>query len=363
MMIRGHFHFRLFCLILVASVLLISACSKHVDDTAGGADNEFIDLSLEGYANCYIVSKEGAYAFTPTRGNSGESVGDISSVEVLWESYGNAEISSSSTLIRYLEYVDGQITFKTPKSLVEGNLMIAAKNSRGTILWSWHIWITDKMTKQVYNNNAGDVMPRNLGAISGKAGEAGSLGLLYQWGRKDPFLSGMTEKVASSASTGTIDFVVRNPMTFVTAHKSNNDWFYTGSVETDDTRWTDSGKMKSMYDPCPVGWRVPDGGKEGLWAKAAGTISYFSDYPYDKENRGMNFSNKFSSAGNVWYPATGYMGHNDAVLYGLGSYGCYWSASTFGYAAYCLYFNESGTVVPADFNSRACAFAVRCVKE
>ena len=344
----------------IVCCVVLFGCSKPSIEEA--PESEFVNLSEEGYANCYIVSKEGAYAFTPTRGNSGESVGEISSVEVIWES-SDGEISSSSTLIRYLKYVDGQITFKTPNSLTEGNLVIAAKNFRGTILWSWHIWITDRMTKQTYNNNAGNVMPRNLGAISGKAGEAGSLGLLYQWGRKDPFLGNMPEKVASNVTTGTVDFVVQNPMTFVTANKNNNDWYYTGSVETDDTRWTDSSKMKSMYDPCPVGWRVPDGGKEGLWAKTTGTSVYFSDYPYDNDNGGMNFSNKFSTAGNVWYPAAGYIGHNDAVLYGAGSYGCYWTASSFGYAAYCLYFNESGTVVPADFNSRACALSVRCVQE
>ena len=345
---------------IVCSVALV-CCTKPVIDVA--PESEFVNLSAEGYANCYVVSKEGAYAFTPTRGNSGESVGEISSVELLWESDGSDVMLASNTLIRYLKYDGSQITFKTPKSLVEGNLVIAAKNSRGTILWSWHIWVTDRMTKQVYNNNAGDVMPRNLGALSGKAGEAGSSGLLYQWGRKDPFLGNFSKKVASTATTGIIDFVVQNPTTFVTSNKSNNDWYYTGSAETDDTRWTDSSKKKSMYDPCPVGWRVPDGGKEGLWAKATGSSVYFSDYPYDKVSGGMNFSNKFSSAGNVWYPATGYMGHNDAVLYGLGSYGSYWTATSYGHAAYCFYFNDSGTVVPADFNSRASALSVRCVKE
>ena len=76
-----------------------------------------MNLSEEGYANCYIVSNEGAYAFTPTRGNSGESVGEISSVEVLWESDGSDVVTTSNTLIRYLKYDGGQITFKTPKSI------------------------------------------------------------------------------------------------------------------------------------------------------------------------------------------------------------------------------------------------------
>ena len=347
---------------IVCSVALV-CCTKPVIDEMGVPESKFVNLSAEGYANCYVVSKEGAYAFTPTRGNSGESVGEIASVEALWESDVNGEISTSCVLITDLEYVDGQITFKTPKSLTEGNIVIAAKNSRGTILWSWHIWITGRMTKQIYNNNAGDVMPRNLGALSGKSGEVGSSGLLYQWGRKDPFLGNMPDKVASSPATGTIDFVIQNPMVFVTADSSNHDWYYTGSRETDDTRWTDSSSKKSIYDPCPAGWRVPDGGNDGLWAKAAGSSVYFYDYPYDNENGGMNFSNKFSSAGNVWYPAAGFIDSNSALLSGVGVYGCYWTASAYGYAAYCLYFNESGSVVPADFNYRASAFSIRCVKE
>ena len=39
-------------------------------------------------ANCYIVSKEGTYSFKTLRGNSDESVGEVVSVEVLWESFG-----------------------------------------------------------------------------------------------------------------------------------------------------------------------------------------------------------------------------------------------------------------------------------
>jgi uncharacterized protein (TIGR02145 family) len=186
---------------------------------------------------------------------------------------------------------------------------------------------------------------------------------LYQWGRKDPFLGSAQYKVASSPATGTFDFVVQNPMTFVTADSMNHDWYYTGSRESDNTRWTDSSSNKSIYDPCPAGWRVPDGGNDGLWAKAAGSSVYFYDYPYDKENCGMNFSNKFSSAGKVWYPAAGFIDSVSALLSGVGSYGCYWTASAYGYAAYCLYFNESGSVVPADFNYRASAFSIRCVKE
>ena len=127
-------------------------------------------------------------------------------------------------------------------------------------------------------------MDRNLGATSATPGDVGALGLLYQWGRKDPFLgsssiSSNTEAmstitwpsaVESNNSTGTIDYATANPTTFITYNGKNHDWYYTGDSSTDDTRWQSS---KTIYDPCPAGWRVPDGGGSGVWATAFGTSS------------------------------------------------------------------------------------------
>jgi hypothetical protein len=46
----------------------------------------------------------------------------------------------------------------------------------------------------------------------------------------------------------------------------------------------------------------------------------------------------------------------------LGSYGYYWSSSPVGVYAYFLDFNSTA-VYPADLNSRAFGFCVRCVKD
>jgi hypothetical protein len=60
----------------------------------------------------------------------------------------------------------------------------------GVILWSWHIWLVqDQIGYNTYANNAGVLMDRNLGATSAIEYDSGTIGLLYQWGRKDPFLS------------------------------------------------------------------------------------------------------------------------------------------------------------------------------
>ena len=46
--------------------------------------------------------------------------------------------------------------------------MIAAKDNDGTILWSWHIWVTDKPEEYTYKNSQGTytLMDRNIGASS-----------------------------------------------------------------------------------------------------------------------------------------------------------------------------------------------------
>ena len=89
-------------------------------------------------------------------------------------------------LVKNVSYSNGEITFRATDR--KGNAVIAAKDAAGNILWSWHIWLTDQPVEHVYKNNAGTVMDRNLGATSATPGDIGALGLLYQWGRKDPFL-------------------------------------------------------------------------------------------------------------------------------------------------------------------------------
>ncbi len=95
------------------------------------------------------------------------------------------------------------------KKSVEGNAVIAFKVN-GEVYWSWHVWATDDPTNgssyRSYGNEARLLkngtqeripdsawgwMDRNLGAlgssITGTDQYDKNGGLLYQWGRKDPF--------------------------------------------------------------------------------------------------------------------------------------------------------------------------------
>ena len=336
-------------------------------------------------ANSYIVSEAGTYSFKAFKGNSQELAGAshenhpagvISDAVVLWETFGTGIAPAIGDLIKSVTYSGEDITFQTADTFKEGNAVIAAKDADGNILWSWHIWLTDQPEEQVYYNNAGTMMDRNLGATSATPGDVGALGLLYQWGRKDPFLgsssiSGNIEAkstitwpstVSSNSSNGTIEYAIAHPTTFITRNSSNKDWYYTGDSSTDNTRWTPSDKAKSIYDPCPAGWRVPDGGSNGVWSKAEGS-SYCFDHTYNSANEGMNFSSKFGNDQTIWYPASVYRYYDDGSLNRVNNLDGYWSASPNVSSAYRLYFSSGGSVYPSNYNYRAFGHSVRCQKE
>ena len=324
-------------------------------------------------ANCYIVSAAGTYSFKAFKGNSQElagtshedhPAGDISNAVVLWETFGTDIAPATGDLIKLVIYSGEEITFRTVDTFKEGNAVIAAKDADGNILWSWHIWFTDQPQGQVYNNDAGTMMDRNLGATSATPGDVGALGLLYQWGRKDPFLGSSSisddidakstitwpSAVETSSSVGIVDYVTSNPTTFVKSSSSPYDWHYSSR---DNNLWTTSDKSKSVYDPCPAGWRVPDG---GIWSKAG-----FDDTTYDSTNYGMSFS--ISSPSTTWYPASGFRYYDVGGLDYVGYCGHCWSASPSSRSACSLYFHDPGYVNPSASNFRAGGYSVRCLQE
>ena len=261
--------------VLVFVLFALQSINAQEYRTCGRA--RFLVLSSPESANSYIISEPGFYTLETVKGNSSESVGRVVSVAVLWESFGTSTTPRVGDLIKKVAYNNGYLYFQTADTFREGNAVIAAKDANGRILWSWHIWLTDQPQGQEYFNNAGTMMDRNLGATSATPGDVGALGLLYQWGRKDPFLGSSSissstlakstiawpSPVSSNSSNGTIEYATAHPTTFITHNSSNCDWYYTGSESTDNTRWTTSDKAKSIYDPCPAGWRVPDGGNNG----------------------------------------------------------------------------------------------------
>jgi hypothetical protein len=123
----------------------LTVTRSHVKPTSAldYVENIYMDLSEEGWANCYIVSETGAYQFDADVIGNGEfglidganfhtEDVDISpvSAELLWEDRPN--------LLLGIELKNGKVRFYSTGK--EGNALIAVKDADGNILWSWHIW-------------------------------------------------------------------------------------------------------------------------------------------------------------------------------------------------------------------------------
>lgn len=268
------------------------------------------DLSAEGTANCYIVPSFGEYFFDATvKGNSNESVGAAVSASVVWESFNTLDIPNVGDVVSNVKYDGGDVSFVANRN---GNALIAVKDASNNILWSWHIWVCEgydaNASAQLYYNGAGLFMDRNLGALSAAPGDVLSLGLQYYWGRKDPFMTygslseyrdaastGSFEFVNCTQETGTIEYSVRHPNHEIGDSNLSQDWLY--SEQRDTTRW---GVKKTMYDPCPSGWRVPD--RDAF--RTANRGHEQNSPVWDQANKAANFSGCLGDSPQIWYQST-----------------------------------------------------------
>ena len=373
--------------LIFSSFFTLAGCTeKQIEVDDDKEDKEIVpvvpsgheDLSATSTANCYIVSQSGSYCLLAATGNKKDLLlHGTTSASVLWESFGTSTVPNVGDLIKDVEYKDGYISFHTADTFKEGNAVIAAKDSTGTILWSWHIWLTDQPAGQVYFNDAGTMMDRNLGATSATPNDVGALGLLYQWGRKDPFLGSSSissDNVAESTITwppaiaaddviGTpFLYTVAHPTTFITGNKWKSDWFGSNIDPQLITRWSESGKPKTIYDPCPAGWRVPDGGENGVWAKAINSRYTYTNHDYDTTDEGNNLSGHLGSDPIIWYPDSGYLSNNTGILKSVGSSGICWSASQMDEYSYYIV-TDPRSISTDQWGYRADGFSVRCVQD
>ena len=337
------------------------------------------DLSASESANCYIITEPGVYKFKAVKGNSNESLGEVKMINVLWETFGGMMAPDACQLIDATSYKDGYAAVRVPSDFKEGNAVVVAKNDYGDVIWSWHFWLTSDYPKEhAYANGAGSLMDRNLGALSMEKGDPKGFGLLYQWGRKDPFpgsatLNGTsmvktTAKIyatISSPAEGTIDYSIQHPSTMIFTNGGSTDWLYNdGSTRVDNTRWQSD---KTIYDPCPAGWRIPDGGANGVWNKAG--IPTGGGFPYpeaDYKCAGITIPAEYCGE-DAWYPAAGSISALDGTFVEVGRDGMYWSVTpcgrsdVYGFNFY-YYMNNTGYVYHSPMFTRATAASVRCSK-
>lgn len=221
------------------------------------------NLSSAGTSNSYIVSMPGTYKFNATvKGNGKESVGIPETVSVLWETLNTDNMIEVGDVITDVTFDGTYVMFKTPDELRPGNALVAVRDDDERVLWSWHIWVTEVNPEglAVKYQDGSFVMDRNLGALTNDISDVRSFGLFYQWGRKDPFVGcgnfysyapavtapeQAKKYVKNGSDTDLMSYAISRPSYVIQESKWNDD----------NTLWR---SVKTIYDPCPVGWRVAD---------------------------------------------------------------------------------------------------------
>lgn len=327
------------------------------------------DIDENGNANCYIVTEPGTYKFKAVRGNMPtDFLTDVAEACVLWETWNNDEEVTAGSVVESASYAEDYMIFHTPSTLRSGNAVIAAKDFDGKILWSWHIWVpATKIEENTYGIFNTALMDRNLGAlVAAVAGDepvdVRSYGLFYQWGRKDPFVgakradSGSNATVAGvelslASSQISIEESIANPT--VLGHMDNADW----STTHEQDLWQDD--VKTIYDPCPAGYKVPGRDKS--------QVLFGGKYDSSVSGWGISSSAYWITIGSpkAVFPVAGY--RDDCSLKGIaypGGRTAIWTAhcSSDG-VAYHLNWRISGNKFSLGETARARGCSVRCVAE
>ena len=377
------------------------------------------DLSSSGgTANCYMVHTAGVrYRFPAVSGNGAGFIGSSNignetytyqfgkletsgySPVLLWETdkYGSViEPGSVSTLDGYVYFTTAGVRGEAVK---EGNALIGW-NKNNVPAWSWHIWSTSYKPytdtgivvdeTDVYKIYNGDqkimwyyVMKYDLGANgSAPEGSVERYGLLYQWGRKDPFMRAEAvyslnpaatynapgfewkeEKVSRVGFKEGIEYVVEHPtVRFV-------EWS-SPIVATPTAFWGEAANnsSKTGFDPCPPGWRVPPADFWDAISNDDRNNAQLSNF-----NKGANLYFDKKSSATTFYPAGGCYFYDFSskdksdilLLNNSGKIGSYWTRSYLN-ASDCIgiacYF-DSTHFIPKSQQYVTFTYPVRCVKE
>ena len=295
-----------------------------------GSGNDIYDgycfiATMVGNGKSGIISS-GAQTLYPTK----ESIEPVSAY-LLWE--------SQLGLISNVELKYGYVRFKLPDSSARGNAVIAVYDRDENVLWSWHVWITDTPKEQSFSIGEHEItfLDRNLGATAATcnsdANALATYGLYYQWGRKDPSMgppsfnyspinlntapyydSYSDEKTAAEVvqfAQPTLQNGVENPMYLILPTGQPQSYIFNWLYERYDFLWgydrATGMTSKTIYDPCPFGYRVPSSELNSLFEAGSGSAG---TYGYTRTVNGEQF----------FFPYTGFKG----VDMGLNSLICAW---------------------------------------
>lgn len=367
-------------------------------------------------ANCYVISKAGTYKFPLVYGNAlKEGSANSSAYTNNGGSYSHDFVNHDGNVITS-PYIEDSVTagvtgvqlsisdtdgIFTDISIIEGspckyvqfsvesipntgaNGIISVLNPNGVIVWNWHIWVwSHDLTPVEITNYTGvkyNILPVNLATKLDTANSinttTGWKNWFYQFGRPTPLLcpsaynstsnhasyGELSYSAASAASN--IQTGIKNPSTFYTYDTSYNyNWFKTNSNKTYnlwDAACTDNGNsdnnvVKTIYDPCPIGFKIPNGN----------TFTYFSTTNVvGSFANGWKFKRNSGDTVGVFFPASGFRSVSNGSVGNISSSGYAWLSSARSRDFVYSLSLGSNSVSPNYASNRAYGRSVRPVQE
>lgn len=288
------------------------------------------------------------------------------------------------------------LEFEVPAATIrQGNAVVAVRDKDENILWSWHIWVFDKDLSDVVDMESGDnaasFMRWSLGlqeayqvhyqsrscqirftqADSGNTATVtveqqeyddiyGDNCTFYQWGRKDPILSGRGISVVSkpcyteddryavgySDMGNSLKDYISHPNLVNMYDDMDARYINLWNITASAYKQYDLAVVKTVYDPCPPGFRMPNtmefesiSQDAGSWNGAGWTV------------------------GELELPALGYRSYMGNYVYGVGTAGNFWSAVANDQHTGSLMAVDSGSINHYNFYNRALCLPVLPVKD
>lgn len=373
-------------------------------------NDEVVDLSLQDIygnpinrstANCYVVRKAGKYRFPLVYGNAIKN-GKVNTAAFTNNggSFSHDFVNSLGNVITqpYMDVYEGDYELEVINSDCEssvisnlmfdedykyacfdineiplegGNILIRIKPWSATYneTWSWHIWLWPYDLSPVeITNSTGvkyNIMPVNLASKYDSDG-VHIKNWFYQWGRKDPMLLPSAWDSTTDHSPGSITKSSKavsllagifRPETFFYNNDGIGNWFggksYYNLWDAACTEMypSDNDTVKTVYDPCPVGWKVPNG-------------QTFTGLATISENNGIVNMRRYSGDTiGVKFPRTGCRANADGRLYATGMFMYYWTTANVNNNAYLLFMDSGKVPSTSKDYKRAYGMSIRPVQD
>ena len=387
-------------------------------------------------SNAYETTATGTYVLQHFQDHAGQPItnpwiektnssayANIDGAKIVWAD--EKDLVTSPT-IAHDASGDGYLDFEVKQSDIKSGNAVVAVTKGGTVVWSWHLWFAPKSALtpipvtnyqgKTYNFTTetlgwkpkGEVTTYNtprtvkvkveqtianggakqftvINITQNNGGKKEGISTLYQFGRKDAF-PGMDETKLPQGSINknagdnmSIINGIQNPQNFYTWGSSwysnppaGYSYYNLWSADNTITGWNDNAVVKTVYDPCPVGFKMPASNaftgftSNGQYGSGAANINANGTADsWDKFSTayGHNFYTNSSKNATIFFPASGFRDYGDGSLSDVGNYGCYWSAVPYSTGSGCSLSFDWGYVNPQSYNGRSYGFAARPVSE